>query len=111
MGRPTNKEKYIKSIYQLIEQSNDTYFKDVYVCLLKERIDAYNKDYKTLLYDKIYSVLDGLYDIKQKLNIVDEDNSLVIENIKAVLQQKYWSMYMDTLLKETLIYEGSPDEE
>lgn len=111
MGRPTNKEKYIRSIFNEIEQSQDTDLKTIYVCLLKEKIDAYNYDYKTLLYDQIYQVLDNLYDIMQKLNIKDENHTFIMDNIKAVLGQQYWSMYMDTLLKENIVYGCSNNDQ
>lgn len=104
MGRPTNKSKFIKSIFNEIEQSTDMELQTVYICLLKEKLDAINNDYKTLLYDEIYSILDGLFDIMIKLHIEDNDHTFVIENIKAVLNQKYWTMYMNTILKENIIY-------
>lgn len=108
MGRPTNKERFIKSIFNEIEQSTDTELKDIYICLLKEKLDAYNNDYKTLMYDQIYSTLESLYDIMDKLDIKDEeDHTFVIDNIKAILGQQYWTQYKDTLLKEELVYEGN----
>lgn len=107
MGRPTNKEKFVKAVLLDIEHSQDPQLKTVYICLLKEKLDSMTRDTKLLLYDEVKSTIEGIYDITQKLNMTDDDHSLVLENIKAVLEQKYWSMYMDELLKENLIYASS----
>lgn len=101
-GRPTNKEKFIQSILHLIEHSEDPELKDIYICLLKEKIDEHTKNYRLLLYDEITSTLSGLYDIIQKLHIEDDDHSFILSELKAVLDQKYWTMYRQALTKENI---------
>lgn len=105
MGRLTNKERFTKSVFQDIEHTTDPELQQVYICLLKEKLDAINYDYKSLLYNEVKSIAEGIFDIMQQLNIDDKNHTLVMENIKSVLQQKYWSMYMNKLQQEELLYE------
>ena len=103
MGRLSNKEKFINSVFYAIEHSEDPDIKDLYIILLKEKLDADNKDLKRLMYDSIRSSAAMLYEIITKLNMQDDDHSFVLSEIQAVLDQKYWTMYKDTILKETLL--------
>lgn len=101
-GRPTNKEKFIQSILHLIEHSEDPELKDIYICLLKEKIDEHTKNYRLLLYDSIKETISMVYDIMKKLNIDDKDHSFIIEQIKAVHNQLYWTQYRQVLIKENI---------
>ena len=103
MARKSNKQKFIESIFKEIEHSSDPTVQEIYTCLLKEKLDAITKDLKSLMYDEVYSILDSLYDIMIKLDIKDKNHTFVMENITAVLGQKYWSEYKSVLLKENVL--------
>lgn len=93
MARKTNKQKFIEGCFDYIK--NKPELQKAVIVIMKEKLDFLINDVPTLLYDKIYDTAAQVYDLKLKLNIPDDDTPKLYEEVIAVIQQLYYTSYVD----------------